>query len=238
MHARSPFEGATSHLDCVLHLDYLPFVYATSTCNEGSVGGRGVRVENNISIQIHSRIRSQSVFKVQNPLHFVKFKFSTNPTQTRVALGSGPENLIRQLKQPQDVCKQQLQQQACKLKLFSMPLCPPRCRHIAQRPSSPWAQQLPRPDIVAPWHRGTVARVHTVRNQPNRQTGRRHTATPYFNYPFEQRSHYRNRILIARKLRPRAAVTRSSSKDFRSRERLWQLVGGWWIRNKVRKFYI
>lgn len=63
--------------DCVLHLDYLPFVYATSTCR----GGKG-RVVNNISIQIHSRIRSQSVFKVQRILHFVKFKFCTNPTQT------------------------------------------------------------------------------------------------------------------------------------------------------------
>lgn len=165
---------------------------------------------------------------MQRILHFVKFKFCTNPTQTRVAFGSGPENLIRQLKQPQDVCKQQLQQQACKLKLFSMPLSPLavatslNVRRLLGHNNCP---------VLTLWHRGTVARVHTVRNQPDRQTGW-HTATPYFNYPFEQRSHYRNRILIARKLRPRAAVTRSSSKDFRSRERLWQLVGGWWIRNK------
>lgn len=150
---------------------YILIIFRLFTLHQhATMTAGGGRVENNISIQIHSRIRSQSVFKVQRILHFVKFKFSTNPTQTRVAFGSGPENLIRQLKQPQDVCKQQqLQQQACKLKLFSMPLFPPRYRHIAQRPSSPWAQQLPRPDIVAPWHRGTVARVHTVRNQPDWQ---------------------------------------------------------------------
>lgn len=192
-------------------------------------GGAGL--ENNISIQIHSRIRSQSVFKVQRILHFVKFKFSTNPTQTQVAFGSGPENLIRQLKQPQDVCEQQQQQQACKLKLFSMPLCPLAVATLLNGRRLLGHNNCP---VLTLWHRGTCPHG----KKPARLAGRRHTATPYFNYPFEQRSHYRNRILIARKLRPRAAVTRSSSKDFRSRERLWQLVGGWWIRNKVKKFYI
>lgn len=215
---------------------YILIIFRLFTLHQhATVTAGGGRVENNISIQIHSRIRSQSVFKVQRILHFVKFKFSTNPTQTRVAFGSGPENLIRQLKQPQDVCKQQQQQQACKLKLFFMPLCPLAVATLLNGRRLLGHNNCP---VLTLWHRGTVARVHTVRNQPDWQTGRRHTATPYFNYPFEQRSHYRNRILIARKLRPRAAVTRSSSKDFRSRERLWQLVGGWWIRNKVRNFYI
>lgn len=179
---------------------YILIIFRLFTLHQHA-GGEG-RVVNNISIQIHSRIRSQSVFKVQRILHFVKFKFCTNPTQRLEMLD------VRFL--------------ACKLNPSAETT--PRRSRLAN-----WNCFLffpcPRPGskgnvAVAPWH---VSTRQETRQAVSQTYGIWHTATPYFNYPFEQRSHYRNRILIARKLRPRAAVTRSSSKDFR-----WMQHGTRW----------
>lgn len=124
------------------------------------------RLLNNISIQIHSRIRSQSVFKVQRILHFVKFKFCTNPTQTRDTFVFWPENLIRQLKQPQDVSSLQIE-----TVFSSFPAPGPVLGHN----NCPGVKGIV---AVAPWHVST--RQETSQSQ-NRQAVRAPRQTAYGN---------------------------------------------------------